>query len=194
MNVMPKLYGIGQGVTPDPKNTSAGAPPPGTDAKSGTAKDPGRDALGRFLKGRRLGRPKGSLDKRPRVQRAKVADIAYALTFGNEDYRDSLQIRLLWGDVPARVVNSRCIRMPVDVVPEVRPDKALGRLKGTPPDRVQCQASRSYISSGGSSRRLSRGAPKPISISGHTGTHSKNRPNVSVSSGSCLCPPSKRTS
>src|SRR5574342_681794 len=44
-----------------------------------------------------------------------------------------------------------------------------------------------------SSRRISRGAPRPISISGHTGTHSTNWPNVSVKNASCLCPPSKRT-
>jgi hypothetical protein len=29
-----------------------------------------------------------------------MADIAYALTIGNDFYLDALQVRLLWGDVP----------------------------------------------------------------------------------------------
>src|SRR6478736_3453223 len=43
------------------------------------------------------------------------------------------------------------------------------------------------------SRMASRGVPNPHSTSGHTGTHSTKRPNVSVRNASRLWPPSKRT-
>jgi hypothetical protein len=101
---MPRLLSLGQGLPPEQpgrpaRGTSEPEPEPATAPK---ALDPGRDALGRFLKGKSLGRPNG-IPSKPKL---KIADFAYALTCGNEDYQDALQIHLLLGagaprDAPA---------------------------------------------------------------------------------------------
>jgi hypothetical protein len=105
---MPKLYSINPDARRQPQQkpsepapvAAPGPAPAPVEAGGGIPRDPGRDALGKFLKGHHMGRPKGGRDKRPR---RKIGDIAYELTFGNDDYLDTLQIRLLYGDVPAKV-------------------------------------------------------------------------------------------
>jgi hypothetical protein len=96
---VPRLYALGQGVTTVAPPTSSGdQKSPSTDAAPAPARktgDPARDALGRLLAGHHIGRPKGSATKR-----VKMAEIAYALTIGNDFYLDALQVRFLWGDVP----------------------------------------------------------------------------------------------